>query len=629
MCGICGIFNYRGREPVQEGLLREMCHVLRHRGPDDEGYHLDGDLGLGHRRLSIIDLRYGHQPIYNEDGRVCIVFNGEIYNFRELRSDLEAQGHGFRTFTDTEVILHLYEAYGVGCVQWLNGMFAFAIWDERRQELLLARDRIGIKPLVYTEVGDGKLIFASEMKALLRHPEVTREIDLGALDKFLKYQYIPAPHTIFKGIYKLQPGHLLACSRSKGVRVEQYWDFDFRDKRNGSEASCAEALYELLQASVDRHMISDVPLGAFLSGGIDSSAVVGLMAEVSDRPVKTFSIGFEEDTFSELPYARKIAERFHTEHHEFVVRPNALDVVNEVVAYLDEPFADVSVIPTFLVSQLAREHVTVILSGDGGDELLAGYDWYLADKLDRLYRMAPRVLRDGIVAPAVGRIPITPEKKGLINVLKRFVEGARLPPERGGVRWVTFFNDEERDALLTEDVKADLRSCGYEDEAVAYRRDAPSDNGLERNLYVDSKLYLPDDILIKVDLMSMAHSLEARVPFLDRDFVAFTEGLPGGLKLKALTSKYILKRSMSGLLPEETLRRGKYGFSIPLKNWLRNELKEFVLETLSERKIREIGIFNYPFVDRTVQEHLAGRRDNSRRIWALLVFELWYRRFWG
>ena len=450
MCGISGIVHLGDRKPVDASALKRMCDTLAHRGPDDEGFYIKGNVGLSIRRLSIIDLATGHQPISNEDGNVWIVFNGEIYNFAALRDDLRGKGHEFVTNTDTETIVHAYEEYGVDCVKRLNGMFAYAIWDEREQRLVLTRDRIGIKPLYYY-LDERVLVFGSELKALLANPSVPRDLDHEALDAFLTFEYIPAPLSIFKGIRKLPPGHTLVLKNGE-ARIEQYWEVS-QGPSSGDENELSERLYDLVKDAVRMRLVSDVPLGAFLSGGVDSSAIVCAMSELMDRPVQTFSIGFDDPSYNELGYARKVADHFGTDHHEEVIRPDVVDLVEGLVGYLDEPMADVSIFPTYLVSRLARRDVTVVLSGDGGDELFAGYDWYLAERYARYYGMLPGPLRRSLLPKIMSLVPPSSQKKGAVNKLKRFVEGAALPDSLKHFRWNVYLTEDSKRSLYTRDLR--------------------------------------------------------------------------------------------------------------------------------------------------------------------------------
>jgi asparagine synthase (glutamine-hydrolyzing) len=620
MCGIGGIV-YRDRDrPVSQDDLRRMCGTMIHRGPDDEGFFVDQHVGLAMRRLNVIDLVTGHQPIANEDGRIWIVFNGEIYNFPELRVEMEKRGHRFSTNTDTETIVHLYEEYGVDCVKKLNGMFAFAIWDHRNQSLFLARDRLGVKPLYYF-LDDHSLVFGSELKAILANKNIPRQIDLEGLDSFFTAEYIPAPLSIFQEIKKLPPGHTLVLRDGK-VSIDRYWDLQF-NRLQGREEDLCETLRTLLKDAVRIRLISDVPLGAFLSGGVDSSAIVCLMSEIMGRPVKTFSIGFDDPSYNELQYARVVARQFNTEHHELTLKPDVVHLVQDLVRYLDEPLADVSVFPTYLISQLARQHVTVALSGDGGDELFAGYEWYVANKIASYYRKVPAFLKDGWIPRLVDCIPPSSRKKGLTNKLKRFVEGSVLPDSLQHFRWNMFATEEIKKHLYSEELK---RSVGH---FSAYRRfidhlqSTEQADSLWQQQVADIKTYLADDILVKVDRMSMANSLEARTPFLDYRLVEFAAGLPSHLKLKGLQTKYLLKRCMASKLPRTVLNRKKEGFSIPMKNWLKQELRPLMQDLLSPARMRNGGFFNPSYVQRLMTDHLKGVANHGHQLWSLMMFEIW------
>jgi len=621
MCGICGTLHYDRRARADADEVRRMNEAIFHRGPDEDGFYVNGRVGLAMRRLSIIDLTSGQQPIGNEDGTIWIVFNGEIYNFQEVRRDLESKGHRFKTNSDTEAIVHAYEEYGIDCPAKLNGMFAFAIWDSRAERLFIARDRLGKKPLYYYH--DGKrLVFGSELKALLQARDIPRRVSLPALDLYLTYEYVPAPHSIFEKIYKLPAGHSLTVDKNGKLDIRQYWELHFNE--NGYQAHDLEKdLAALLQDAVKIRLMSDVPLGAFLSGGIDSSIIVGLMAKVMDQPVKTFSIGFEDSTYNELHYARQIARLFKTEHREFIIKPDALELTDKLVHHLDEPLGDFSIFPTYLVSKMARDYVTVILSGDGGDELFAGYDTYIADWTYRRYRKIPAFVRHGVIDPLVNLLPPTEKKKGVVNRARRFLEGARHPEDLQHVRWMIFLSAAEKHKLYGDALK-DYKN---NQKAYQYIRDyfaqADSNDEVNRQLFVDIKTYLCDDIMVKVDRMSMATSLEARAPFLDYRVAEFAATIPGALKIQGTKTKYILKKAMADLLPYEILHRGKEGFSIPIKNWLRNELKPVMLEVLSSANITRDGFFNDGYVQQLVKEHLDGVENHSHRLWALMVFGIW------
>ena len=620
MCGIVGIV-YRDRDkPVNQDDLRRMCGTMIHRGPDDEGFFVDRHVGLAMRRLNIIDLVTGHQPIANEDGRVWIVFNGEIYNFPELRTEMEKKGHRFATNTDTETIVHLYEEYGVDCVKRLNGMFAFAIWDQRNQRLFLARDRLGVKPLYYF-LDDHCLVFGSELKAILADKNVPRQIDLEALDSYLTAEYIPAPLSIFQGIKKLPPGHTLLLRDGK-VSIDRYWDLQFNGLQGREEDLCA-TLGELLKDAVRIRLVSDVPLGAFLSGGVDSSAIVCLMSEITGRPVKTFSIGFDDPSYNELEYARVVARQFNTEHHELMVQPDVVHLVQDLVKYLDEPLADVSVFPTYLVSQLARQHVTVALSGDGGDELFAGYEWYIANKIASYYERVPAFLRDRWIPRVVDCIPPSTRKKGMINKLKRFVEGSVLPDSLQHFRWSMFATEESKRSLYSEELQRSMGQINAYERFIDHFQSTARADALWQQQVADIKTYLADDILVKVDRMSMANSLEARTPFLDYRLVEFAAGLPSHLKLRGLQTKYLLKRCMASKLPRTVLSRKKEGFSIPMKNWLKQELRPLMQDLLSPARMKRGGFFNASYVQRLMTDHLKGVANHSHQLWSLMMFEIW------
>ncbi len=608
-------------ERVARHQLERMTQALYHRGPDDEGYYMDDRVALGIRRLSIIDLQGGHQPITNEDRSAWLVFNGELYNFKEIRQELQRKGHSFSSDGDAEVVVHAYEEYGTQCVERFNGMFAFAIWDRDRQRLFLARDRIGIKPLFYFR-SNRQLVFASELKALLLHPSVPRRIDLHALDLFLSLEYIPAPRTIFEGIRKLQAGYSLVLEGGR-VKLERYWDIPNRE-RAASHAAYIEELDELMRSSVNLRLVSDVPLGAFLSGGIDSSSVVAYMSEDYGESIRTFSIGFREKGYNELSFARAVSNQFSTNHTEEVLSPNISDMAETLVVQFDEPFGDFSIFPTFLVSKLASNQVKVALSGDGGDELFGGYDTYFAQRLDRYYQRIPQVVRQRAMPQIVARLRPRPTKKGSVNKLKRFVEGARLPAGLEHTRWMIFIDEAEKDELLQPDFRAHLNGNRPLHLFKTHFEDSPSDSPLSRQQYVDIKTYLAESILTKVDRMSMATSLEVRVPLLDHRIVEFAVNLPSDLKVHGLERKVILRRLMSERLPKSVLRRPKQGFSSPLKLWLRGPLRPLMTDLLSDVRIRQCGYFRPECVDRWVSDHLAGRADHSHKLWALMVFELWH-----
>jgi asparagine synthase (glutamine-hydrolysing) len=621
MCGICGVISFQENAPVDRLNLLRMNASLQHRGPDDEGYYEDDQVGLAMRRLSIIDLHTGQQPISNESGEIWVVYNGEIYNFQKVRATLEQRGHIFKTQTDTEVIVHAYEEYGDQCVTHFNGMFAIALWDARERRLFLARDRLGIKPLYYWSGAD-KLIFGSELKALMIHPDVPRQIDLAALDLFLTLEYIPAPRTIYDSVFKLLPGHLLVFEKGK-LKVTQYWDIPYQPITQ-SESECAEILSGLIKESVRLHLISDVPLGVFLSGGIDSSTIVGYMSQSADEPVRTFSIGFEADTYNELPYAQAVAKHFGTQHHVEVMKSDHTDLAEQLVAHFDEPFADTSVFPTFLVSKLASREVKVVLSGDGGDELFAGYDTYLAERLDRCYRRLPQPLRQHVLPKLAGWLPPQPAKKGVLNKVKRMVEGGAFDPSLQHARWMIFLNSSDKNSLYSSDLRSTLDDHPTTDFFHDYFKKANRFDRLAQQQYVDVKTYLADDILTKVDRMSMAVSIEARVPLLDYRIVEFALNLPAHMKLHGARTKSILRQAVKNMVPQLVLEKPKEGFSIPMKYWLSTSLKPMMLDLLSKAALQKYGYFDHQVVAKWIQEHLDGRVNHSHRLWALMVFEMWY-----
>ena len=619
MCGIAGLLYLDGEKPVPRQQIATMCDALYHRGPDDEGIYLDGSFGMGIRRLAIIDLLTGHAPLSNEDGTVWVVQNGEIYNFPELREQLEHRGHRFRSSCDTEVIAHLYEEEGPACVRSLRGMYALALWDEKQKTLLLARDRLGIKPLYYTCDGT-RLLFGSELRALLA-AGLEPQLDLQALHDYLSLSYIPAPLSIIRGVRKLLPGHMMLCQNGQ-VRVERYWQVQppaastLRD-----DGELVGEIDGLLHESVRAHLLSDVPLGVFLSGGVDSSTVVALMREVTGSKIKTFSVGFPEKSFNELEQARLVARQFDTEHHELMMTPKAAEIVPQLAHFFDEPFGDSSALPVFYLSGFARQSVTVALSGDGGDEVFAGYETYAAYRWAEAYKRLPRLLSERIVPSIVRRLPVSHRRLSFDYKAKRFVEGALLPPELGHFWWKHIFSEEAKQQLYREagnDLQETFRI--YQGYFASHGTEAV----LDRLLHVDLMVGLPDDMLFKVDRMSMAHSLEVRVPLLDHKIVEFMAALPHTVKLRGWQKKYLLKRAMAGRLPDRILRGKKKGFNVPIPSWIRGDLREIVHDTLAPQRLHESGLWDAPFVARMIQEHEDRRRDWSRNIWCLLIFQLWY-----
>ncbi|PYM67443.1 MAG: asparagine synthase (glutamine-hydrolyzing) [Candidatus Rokuibacteriota bacterium] len=620
MCGIFGFCASESSPPPGPDLLRSMGDALRHRGPDDDGFFLDGPVGLGMRRLSIIDLKTGRQPISNEDGSLQIVFNGEIYNYQALMQELLARGHTFSTSADTEVIVHLYEELGKECLHRLRGMFAFALWDGKAQTLFIARDRLGIKPLYYAPTRSG-LVFASELKALLRFPGIDREVDPEALCAYLQFGYVPEPLSILRGVSKLPAGHWLERRRDGTVEVTPYWDpapFFANPISPASEEALLEELRWRLRETVKLHLVSDVPVGAFLSGGLDSSAVVAMMASELGGSVKTFSIGFAENGFSELPYARAVARRFGTDHHELIVEPESVDLLERLAEHFDEPFADPSAIPTYFVSKLARDHLKVVLSGDGGDELFAGYDRYVTDHRRRRWDVIPRTGASRLVRRVSEALPETaPGKYFLFNVT--------LPRPERYVDAISHFPHRLLPRLLARDIAATLDH----DPTGLFAPHLARGGSLgfpDRLQYLDLKTYLPGDILTKVDRMSMAHSVEARVPLLDHALVEFVAGIPSRYKLRNGATKHIFKRAIEGLLPPEVLSRGKQGFGVPLTHWFRDGLHDRLREHLLGADALRHGYFDRGFVAAHFGWYeRTGRTAYLDRLWTLLVFELWHR----
>ena len=626
MCGICGIVSF-GAPPDLE-LVKKMNGLIVHRGPDDEGYYRDERAALGMRRLSIIDLSTGHQPIANEDGTVQIVFNGEIYSYQALREELKAKGHVFKTNSDTETIVHAYEEEGPDCVKRLRGMFAFALWDKKRERLLLARDRVGKKPLLYT-LQNGRLAFASELRCLAALPGVPLDLEPRSVDVFLSLQYIPSPRTIYKAIEKLPPAHYLLFEKGH-VKVEKYWSLPSDGPLAVSEPEAERLLLDKLRESTRLRMISDVPLGAFLSGGIDSSTVVALMAQASERPVKTFSIGFEEAEFSELEYAREVARRYGTDHVELVVKPEMADVLPKLAWHYSEPYADASALPSYYVARETRRYVTVALNGDGGDEDFAGYLRYQAMKGAHYWDYLPKPLQKTLVAAA----NLLPERNAPVSFLwrlKRFANSAIFAdyPTRH-LKMVGYFFEDDKAGLYTDAFKSALaphQAAALHYLAAAYDQ-APDGDFVNRLLHVDFNTYLPECLMTKIDIATMANSLEGRSPFLDHEFVELAFRLPGHWKLKGLRgSKWILKRAVKDLLPPRIQRRGKMGFGIPLGPWFRGSLRKYWEDHVLSPEALKRGYFNEAALRRLQAEHLSGKRDHGYRMWALLMLELWHETF--
>ena len=630
MCGICGIVAAgSGGPPISRETLEQMNRSLVHRGPDDDGLFISEEVGLASRRLSIIDLQTGKQPIANEDGTMWIVFNGEIYNYRELRIYLDKHGHVFRTNSDTETILHLYEEFGTDCVQHLNGIFAFAIWDDVKKQLILVRDRLGIKPMYYTRLPNGHLIFGSEMKAILLHPEVERTVDLIALNEYLSYEYVPTPRTIIRNVQRLEAGHTLIYN-SRGLQINAYAALSFKQSESRPPVHWRDysvALYDKLYSAVRSELVSDVPVGVLLSGGIDSSTIAALMVDLYPGTVESFTIAFEEGSFDESNYARQVAAHLGTRHNEMVLTSKkAVELVGDITNFLDEPFADSSIIPTYLLSRFAREKVKVVLGGDGGDELFAGYPTVLSHRLIEYYeRLTPWSLRTFVAPRILDNLRISFDNLSLDFRLRRFLAGRGVPLLTRHQRWLGSFVDEEKGVLLRDWIKPVLRDTYHQSYAFADECDAMEP--LNQVLFNDLKTYLEGDILYKVDRASMAASLEVRVPFLNREVVQFTNDLPLDLKLHNLTGKFLLKKTMDGHLPSEIIQRPKKGFNMPVAYWLSGDLKEVMLDMLSESFINRQDLFSYSYIEQLTTEHFEHRKDNRKLLWTLFMFQMWYRTY--
>jgi asparagine synthase (glutamine-hydrolysing) len=626
MCGICG-FCFTDQRPVDLDILKKMARTLQHRGPDDEGYYTEAGIALGHRRLSIIDLDTGQQPIHNEDKTVYVIFNGEIYNFPEIKSELEEKGHKFYTKSDTEVLVHLYEEIGERFLARLNGMFAFAIWDGKKRKLLLARDRIGIKPLYYAHNGK-VLAFASEPKALLELPWVEGRLDPQGLSHYLSYDFIPAPCCIYKDIRKVPPGHQIVYQNGD-LRCECYWDLDLSDRVGVgvNEEEICDLIWGEFCRCVKMRLISDVPLGVLLSGGIDSTSVLAALRHEGVDDVRTFSIGFEDPSFDESGYFRKAASFFETEHHEEVLAPQKLiEIIPAVASILDEPLADASIMPTYLLSRFTKGYVKVALGGDGGDELFAGYPTYQAYLLSRYYERVPRIIRS-LVEAGVKRLPVSFDNMSFDFRAKKFIHGIAYPSVERNYIWLGTFSPDMKEELLSNGVKDGLGEFNSFSVLHDYLKGKNFSSELGELLYLDTKLYLQEGVLAKVDRASMAHGLEVRVPFLDHRFVDLVTGLPEELKLKGFSTKYLWKKAIKDRIPDEITRRRKKGFGIPIAKWLCGELKGLMVEMLSEERLKKQGIFNPSVVQKFVSDHLARRVDNRKKLWNLLILQLWWDSF--
>lgn len=646
MCGICGVIDLRNQN-VQPRLVQQMCDLIAHRGPDDAGVVVmhgqqyvevkpglesmrqDGfEVGLGHRRLSIIDLSpAGHQPMCNEDGKIWIVFNGEIYNFQELRVELERKGHLFKSRSDTEVILHGYEEWGVDCLHRFRGMFAFALWDSRQRQLFMARDRLGKKPLVYFHQ-KSHFAFASEIKALLQVPEIERKVNATAIHHYLTYQYVPSPDTIFEGIKKLPPAHYLLYDHEGNIRIERYWKLHYNSSHHRVDLQeLRDQIRTKLEESVKLRLISDVPLGAFLSGGVDSSLIVGIMAKLSAKPVKTFSIGFKEKDYDELMYAKMVSERFGTDHHEFIVKPDAIEILPKLVWHYNEPFADSSAIPTYYVAKMTKDYVKVVLTGDAGDENFAGYNRYLRGKWVALFSKIPERMRQTLLPRFLRTIAQLHWKEMKFNHLANYIESISSNQARNYAEQVKIFNAGEKGDLYSPEFVQAMSGTDSVEYLLRKYEEAETNNLIEQLLYLDINTYLPEDLLVKMDIATMANSLEARVPFLDHQFMEFVAGIPSQLKLKGSKTKFILKTAFKDLLPDPIFKRKKMGFGVPVSRWFRNELKDYIYEILLDSRTLNRGYFKREGIERLLNDHIGLRYDHSGKIWALLFLEIWFRVF--
>jgi asparagine synthase (glutamine-hydrolysing) len=625
MCGITGFVNNSGGAADRQ-ILEKMNRAIEHRGPDEDGFYVKDNVGMAMSRLSIIDLAGGQQPIRNADGTKWIVYNGEVYNYKELRRELLESGSELYTNSDTEAVLALYEKHGPDCLQFLRGMFAFAVWDENEKTLFLARDRIGKKPLLYSLRKDGSLIFGSEFRAVLEHPGIGRSIDESAIDAYFSYSCVPAPLTAFEEIRKLEPGHWLVWKDGR-IETQRYWLPSFSPKLKISENEAVEETTRILRESVRLRMISEVPLGAFLSGGVDSSAVVALMARESAQPVKTFSIGFEEQDFSELKYARLVARHVGAEHNEFIVRPNALEVLPTLIEHYGEPYADSSAVPTYYVSRETRKHVTVALNGDGGDESFAGYERYTAMRLAEVYRGIPGALRKALIELPLSFVPTSETRRSRFRDLKRFVAAAGLERVDRYFRWCSTFEQSSKSAIFTEEFRDRQGQNNSRGELDRWFATANGSGIADAAMLTDMMTYLPNDLLVKVDIASMANSLEARSPFLDHKLIEFAAKLPESIKTRGADTKTLLKKVAANLVPKEVIYRRKMGFGVPIGKWLAGEMKPFLKDTLLSERSLYRGIVKPEMVQKYVTEHTENTRDHAFRLWTLLMLELWFQRF--
>ena len=627
MCGVCGIIDLQGCDNNLRPSIEKMCESMIHRGPDGDGIFVDGGIGLGMRRLSIIDIDSGWQPIYNETSDILVFQNGEIYNYQELRADLLGRGHVFKTESDTEVVAHLYEDYGDECINYLNGMFVVVIYDLKKKKLLIARDRVGIKPLFYSSKGR-YFVYGSEVKTILASGLVGRDLNFEAVNDYFTFLYVVPPKTIFSDIQELPPGHIIICEEGV-IEIKKYWELKYEKTDDCTDFEYCTQFLEIFRGAVKRQMISDVPLGAFLSGGIDSSAIVAIMSEFSNNPIKTFTIGYgpKEAYYDEREYARVIAKRYNTEHHEFVIDASILDSVESIVEAFDQPFGNSSVLPIYFISGKTRQHVTVALSGLGGDELFAGYERYVGIKIAGLYRNLPHFLRHNIIEKAVSFLSDSKSGSNFTQRLKRFVNYGKYPAEHMYYNLISCYDNNARNAFFSSEFISHIDiNRPFQNFHDLFSHPTNLDD-IERALFVDFHMYLPNDLLTMTDRMSMAHSLETRVPFLDFEIIDFAKRLPIGLKLKRYQKKYLFKESFKGLLPDSILHRQKKGFSVPLVLWFRDELANYMKEVFDHKKLDQIGLFSVEKIDAMLKLHVSGKENYFSQIWALFVFMKWHEKY--
>ncbi len=619
MCGICG-FNWKDSE-----LVARMTETIHHRGPDQDGIYCEEGMSFGHRRLSIIDLtEAGRQPLGNEDGSIMVTYNGEIYNFQEIKDDLQAKGHKFRGKSDTEILVHGYEEYGYDLLGKLNGMFAFAIWDRKKERIWMARDRIGIKPLYYYCQGD-KFVFASEIKAILEDPQIPRTVNHQAMYRYLCFEFVPSPDTMFGNIYKLPAGHFAVYEKGQ-LNIHQYWDLEFDVQEVPSSIDeIVEKERDLIEQSVKRRLLSDVPLGAFLSGGLDSSAIVAMMRKHEPGKLRTFTIGYEDKTFSELDYAQIVADHFQTDHQVLIIDKMDRESVEKSLWHLDEPMTDLSSIPLMFICEQAKQHVTVCLSGEGGDEVFAGYDRFKAARMAKYLNVIPKPIREGVLFKLAAKLPDQKQKKGAINMLKRFMEGAALPEEAMHLRWQFFSNSNLEANLYSDSFKKDVSFDPFS-RLRDYNAKTEGVDPINRQIYADMRYMMTDGVLMKVDKMSMASALEIRVPLLDHTLVEYNATVHGDLKLKGSQTKYIFRKALEGILPDKIVYRGKQGYSLPVKNLLRTQLKETMIELLHESPIIRESM-NMEYVDTLIAEHLSMKHNHNHVLWGMMNIAIWYNRF--